>query len=382
MPFQIKDFRSILAAMVNLVRATTDKLTDFNPGSVTRTLLEAPSAEIEELYRQMYNGIMDAIPVAIYGAFDFSRLPASAAYGFVTFHAVTPPAADIYILAGTQIRSDTGLEFSTLETVALGVGQNDVAVLTVCAQAGTLGNVAAGSLTVLPTAIQGIDGVTNVGAFYTGADEETELERKDRFQRYVVALARGTVAAIEYGAQTASLLTHGVITERVVSARCIEDLENCYVRLIVYNGAGVASDALIARAQEITDGYQAPGGEFIPGYKSAGIVVSVESAFVVHIGIVQTVYIDYGFDAAAVRAEVASVLSTYFAGLKVGNKVVHAALVAAGMSVPGVLNYIVSGPSADYPVSQDQVAVLMSVTSTEIDPIGNVTVSEDQFGHA
>jgi hypothetical protein len=38
MAFQIKNFVSIVAAMVNHMRATQDKITDFNVGSVARTL--------------------------------------------------------------------------------------------------------------------------------------------------------------------------------------------------------------------------------------------------------------------------------------------------------------------------------------------------------
>ncbi len=55
--FQVKDFRSIVASMVNHVRATTTKITDFRVGGVARTLLEAPAIEIDELYQQMFNGL-------------------------------------------------------------------------------------------------------------------------------------------------------------------------------------------------------------------------------------------------------------------------------------------------------------------------------------
>ena len=50
--FQIKDFASITASMINWLRANTTKVTDFNVGSVVRTMAEASAAEMEELYLQ------------------------------------------------------------------------------------------------------------------------------------------------------------------------------------------------------------------------------------------------------------------------------------------------------------------------------------------
>lgn len=50
MAFQIKDFASIVASQINHARAVSDKITDFQPGSVARTIMEAPAVEIEELY--------------------------------------------------------------------------------------------------------------------------------------------------------------------------------------------------------------------------------------------------------------------------------------------------------------------------------------------
>lgn len=71
MAFQIKDFRSIVASLINVSKASQSKITDFGVGSVARTLMESPAIEIEELYLQMALGLQDAIPVAIYQAFDF-----------------------------------------------------------------------------------------------------------------------------------------------------------------------------------------------------------------------------------------------------------------------------------------------------------------------
>ena len=66
MSFQIKDFLSIVASMVNYMRGATSKITDYNVGSVARTMVEAPAIEIDQLYQQMLFGLRDAIPTATY----------------------------------------------------------------------------------------------------------------------------------------------------------------------------------------------------------------------------------------------------------------------------------------------------------------------------
>lgn len=361
--FQLKDFRSILAGMVNRVRAVSTRLTDFHPGSVTRTLLEASAIEIEELYLQMYHGIIEAIPVAIYGAFDFSRRPAAAAYGYVTFSRATAAGADYPIPAGTAVATATGLSFVTADTVTLATGQTAVQALAVCAQAGVVGNVAAGSISVLTTSVTGIEAVTNAGAFTTGADAETEAQRKDRFREYIATLARGTRAALVYAAKLATVETAGLVTERVTQARIIEYDDDGGVtpigiaRVVIHNGASAASGALVERAQAIIDGYQNDAGEYVPGYKAAGVLAPVEAASLRQVAVTETLFLEQGFDAAAVAAAVEAAQTAYFAALGIGDAVLRAELIAAAMGVPGVYDCTLTDPASNTPMSLDQVAV-------------------------
>src|SRR3546814_7934576 len=83
MAFQTKDFVSIVASMINWMRSTQSKITDFNIGSVARTMVEAPAAEIDELYQQFFFGLKEAIPVSVYQSFDFEPIEAVPAAGLV-----------------------------------------------------------------------------------------------------------------------------------------------------------------------------------------------------------------------------------------------------------------------------------------------------------
>lgn len=86
MAFQIKKFDSIIASMVNWLSSATNKITDFNVGSVARTMLEAVAIELEELYYQLLKAVEEAIEEAIYRTFNFPRNPSERATGNVTFY--------------------------------------------------------------------------------------------------------------------------------------------------------------------------------------------------------------------------------------------------------------------------------------------------------
>ena len=77
MAFQLKDFASIAASMINHMKSVTSQITDFAVGGVARTLVEAPAVEIDQAYQQFFIGVKEAIPVATYESFDFARLAAT-----------------------------------------------------------------------------------------------------------------------------------------------------------------------------------------------------------------------------------------------------------------------------------------------------------------
>jgi hypothetical protein len=105
--FQVKKFNSIVASMINWVSSATKKITDFNKGSVTRTLIEAVAMELEELYYQLLQATEEAIEEAIYRTFNFPRNPPEKATGIVQFTRVTGCDVSVAIPAGTLIGTNT-----------------------------------------------------------------------------------------------------------------------------------------------------------------------------------------------------------------------------------------------------------------------------------
>ncbi len=106
MSFQIKKFNSIVASMINWVSSNTSLITDFNVGSVARTILEAVALELEELYYQLLRAVEEAIEEAIYRTFNFPRNPSQKATGTVRFTRLTGSEPIVYISRSTLMATN------------------------------------------------------------------------------------------------------------------------------------------------------------------------------------------------------------------------------------------------------------------------------------
>lgn len=286
MPFQIKDFLSIVAGMVNHMRATSPAITDFNVGSVARTMIEAPAVEIDELYQQYLAGLVEAIPTAIYRSFDFPLLPAVPASGLVRFTAAAGhPGLTVPI--GTRVASDSNIEYQTVEAAVIPVGQTTVEVLVSASTAGLAGNALPGAVAHMVSAVDGVVSVTNPAALANGRGEETEAERKLRFAEFIRSLARGTVGSLVYAAKLGVVTdASGTTTVERVQRVGVEETAG-YVQLYIHNGAGATSAQLVKAVADIVEGYEDAAGNLVPGYRPAGmrvdVVAMVEIAVNVHL---------------------------------------------------------------------------------------------------
>ncbi|MGI4946774.1 MAG: baseplate J/gp47 family protein, partial [Janthinobacterium lividum] len=250
--FQTKDFLSIVASMINRMRATNATITDYNVGSVARTMVEAPAQEIDELYQQMVHAVVEAIPVAIYSSFNFPALGAVAASGLVQVTFATATAA-FTIAAGTVLAAaGSAVGYVVQADVAVPVGATYANVAVVASTSGVGGNLAAGVSWTLSPVPSGFLAAANPSAFISGSQAETDAQHKLRFRSYISTLAKGTVAAINYGATSLVFLTDstGAITERVQLCALVEPwvLDNTQpvgqFTLYIHNGVGSTSAAL------------------------------------------------------------------------------------------------------------------------------------------
>jgi uncharacterized phage protein gp47/JayE len=372
--FQLKDFTSIVASMINHARSTQNRLTDFNVGSVARTMLEAPAVEVEELYQQMWNGLKESIPVAIYNSFDFQLLAASPASGLVRVEIEARDVATL-IPAQTVFRPNTAasIEFASKADQAIEPGATFVDVLVEARLPGAAGSVVAGTEFAIQPAIAVPATAVAVARFVNGSDLETEEQRKARFIAYVSTLARGTVNALRYGISTAAIRNAaGQVVERVRHQNVIEPwledsrmpiaLVNCYV----HNGVDGASAALLSEVQKVLHGYTTPDGVIVPGWKAAGVQVVVYAATSIQVSVAASVTVDGRFDAQEALLAVEAAIADYISGLQIGADVLLAEIIAAAMGVDGIVNFQPSAPTQDVAISPTQKAMTGAFTLTVV----------------
>lgn len=335
MAFQIKDFASIVASQINHARQVTDKVTDFQPGSVVRTLMEAPAVEVEELYLQFFLGLREAIPVATFLSFGFDRLPAARARGFVSVSVSTALNADLLVPRGTEFTSSDGRTYISSEPVVWPAGTNVIRIPIEATSSGLAGNIAAGAIVSSPFFDDAFS-ISNT-QISSGRDEESDREREARFADFVESLSRGTVVACEYAVRQARVIdSDGNIDEYVTR---IGTLENPgYVRIFAYSSRGVPSAALITDAQRRLDGWKdGTTGVVTPGFRAAGVRVDalpmVERVVDASIGV--SMFPGYSLS-NAVKQQMSDVFATAVRGVLPGEVLQIGTLVELLLSVAGV----------------------------------------------
>lgn len=371
--FSIKNFDAITASIINNVIAMTDGLTDFNIGSNARSLIEANAREIDQLYQAVLKGLYESIPVAIYKAFDFQKLSAGYASGYVEFTRDPAITGDVTILAGTSVKTEDGLAYTVVGDTIMAADEDTKDVYVRAAGTGTTYNVAVDTITELDATISGIASITNDDAFTNGTDDETEMERKLRFQLWLSSIPRAIKTSIEYGATTASLLdSNDIATETVTKALvyepCVDETpagDVGEVEIYIWNGIDGASTDLITECQKVIDGYRDDNGNRIPGWKAAGVIATVLAVTPDDVDITMTITVRTGYDFDEISVTAQTAISTYIQGLDIGQPLVLSEIIDAAMGISGVYDVTISSPAANYSPAWNAICTMGTVSISE-----------------
>lgn len=362
--FTPKPFAELVADQVERVRLSTDRLTDFNVGSVVRSLLEANAVELDDYYQEMYLGLMRAIPTAIYIGFGFDLKPAVAAAGIAVFSRMNEaPGEALTIPQGTRLVTVGGAYFVTDSAVTLAAETETVSVTITAEQAGSGSNVGAHSL-LLATA-NSYYTVSNPAILSGGEDAETEEQRAERFAAFIRALARGTPAALEYAA-TIPALYHpvtGVLAERVQRAAVYETPG--YVALYIHNGSYGASSALVQAVQATVDGVRdAELNAWLGGYRPAGMRVVVQAMSDLAVDVALELSAGIGAVQADIVTALEAKLAAWLRAVMPGRQVRPIDLINLALGVEGVTAATLLAPTASFTVAASTVPYLRTLTLT------------------
>jgi uncharacterized phage protein gp47/JayE len=354
MAFQTKDFVSIAASMINWMKAAQQKVTDFSIGSVVRTMLESIAAEIEQLYQQMFIGLKEAIPVAVYNTFSFTKIGAIPATGTIRV-TVTSSASSLLIPSGTAFALVTGAQYLSTSDVTIAAGNTYADVPVAAAVPGAAGNLTAGQTFTATPSPSGFVSASNLAPIRNGSDAESDDAQKVRFNAYLQSLSRGTIASYLYALNYLVSLTDaaGNVTEKVASAVVIEPwlTDNTQpvanVNVYIHNGVGSTSAALVAQAIKILTGYTDASGNKIPGYKAAGVNLTLVAATEQAVNVTATLTAVSGYDKPTLVTAAQQAIYGYLIGLPIGAPALFAEIVQLAMDIPGVYNFALTAPAAD-----------------------------------
>ncbi len=341
--FNLKHFEQLAASMMNLMASVQASITDYNIGSVNRTMLESVAMELEELYYRTYQAILDGIPAGVFEAFGFGQIPATPAVGNVTFSRSTPAPATYTIPAGTIVSTASGVRFQTTEDATILLGNASVGAQISAMDVGVDGNVAGGSIVLLTVSVLGVEAVTNDAPTSGGAGEETADAQKARFTEFIQGLARSPINGIEAGAKTVRLTdSSDLITEQVALAKVVEPylLDPTepigIATLYIDNGSGGASPALVVKTQQIIDGYVDEHGISVMGYRAAGVVINVVAVTLFSQAVTALVTLDPGADHDTVDASLRNAIAAVFNSINISAGLDWPTLLSAMMVVAGV----------------------------------------------
>lgn len=254
MGLKIKSMYDVFTKLVDWITLKSDKLSDFNVGSALRTLTEAIAIQFEEFYFAMQQNINYAIENAVYESFGFKIKPSSAASGDVTVDFEEPLPSDMTFVTGTIFCTSAAygyIYYESTETVYAKKGDISVVIPVRCKTTGELGNVPSGAITTIVTTNFIIKSIYNLNAFVNGTEEETNTERKKRFQDYIKTLARGTADSIVYGCLEVDGVTGAWTDDNYVG----------YVKLYAHDANGNLSEELRQKILKNLDNYRAGGIE-------------------------------------------------------------------------------------------------------------------------
>ena len=260
------------------------------------------------------------------------------------------------IAAGDLFESTGGVQFEATETVTI-AERGTVSIR--CTQAGTIGNLPAGSVTMMPVQISGIVSVSNSDTTHDGYDAETDEAYYARFlSRLQTPPTSGNVYhylswALEVsgvGAAQIYPLGHGANTVDVV---------------LVDTKGQPASDMLVKAVQDHIDPDSQGLGR---GEAPIGAYCYVSAATGVSLALSLQVTALPGAVQSDVTQAIQDAVTAYLAGIAFKQSYVSYAQIAAAIlgaaGVQDFANLTVNGGTANVAIADRKVAILGEVTVT------------------
>jgi uncharacterized phage protein gp47/JayE len=324
MQLSLQNFTTLMQNMAAAVQSAATQLLDLTVGSTLRAVLEA-NASVALWMQWLILLVLQTTRAATstgsdldswMADFALTRLPAVAATGIVTFTRFTTIGTAL-VPVGALVRTSDGTQTFAVtidaSNVAWNAGQNGYVMATTAATmdvpvadqvAGSAGNVQAGAIALLASAIPGIDAVSNATAFTNGLDAETDAAFRSRFQNYIDSRSRATTLAVGYavsGIQQGLLYT---IQENQDASG--NHLMGSFV-VTVDDGSGYPSTTLLSTVQTAVD-----------AVRPVGSIFTIQPPAVISVNVTLTLTVTGNATTAQLAGAVEGALTTFINSLAIG----------------------------------------------------------------
>lgn len=365
MKLSLLNFSTLVEQSAAAVQASASQLLDFTVGSVLRALLEA-NASLALWLQWLVLLTLQTTRLATssgpdadsFGAdFGFTRLSAIAAAGNATFSrysagmtALIPVGTQVSTADGSTdfvvVADNTHASWSTgQDGYLLGAGVASVTVPIVAAAAGSSGNVLAGTITLMTSAIPGVDSVTNTNALAGGLNAESDAAFRLRFQGFLDSRTRATLQAISYAAMSVQQNVTCTVQENFDAAG--NELPGHFI-VTVDDGSGVPPPALLAAVQTAVDAVRPIGSTF-----------AIQPPTVIAANISLNLVLVPGTQTTMAIAAVNAAIASYIASLPVGASLAYTRLAQlaydADAGIANVNDLLLQGGTADLTASSGSV---------------------------
>jgi len=357
MQLSLQNFSTLVEGMAAAVQGAASSLLDLTTGSVLRAILEA-NASLALWLQWLVVQVLATTRLATstgadcdtFGAdFGFFRLPAVAAVGQVTFSRFTPTVAAFIPVATAVSTSGNAQSFvvmadptnpaysASMGGYNLAAGVASVTVQIAANVAGSAGNVQPGAITVISSALAGIDSVTNAAVLTGGIDAESDAAFKLRFGNYLASLSKATDLAIGAAITGVQQGLSYVISENIDQTGAIQ---MGHFVVTVDDGSGSPPATLLSTVQQAVDAVRPVGSSF-----------AVQAPLVTPADVSLNLTLVAGASQQIAVAAVATAIEAYIASLGVGaslnfTRLAQLAYSASG-SVINVSAVLLNGGTAD-----------------------------------
>jgi uncharacterized phage protein gp47/JayE len=324
MQLSLQNFSTLMQNMAASVQSAATQLLDLTVGSTLRAILEA-NASVALWIQWLILLVLQTTRAATSAGSDLdtwmadfalTRLPAASATGIVTVTrftvigtALVPVGSLVRTSDGTQtfsVASDaTNASWNAVQNgYVMGISAATMNVPVIATLPGSSGNVQAGSITLLASAVPGIDAVTNPSAFSNGLDAETDAAFRLRFQNYIDSRSRATAVAVGYAVNS---IQQGLLYTIQENQDVHGNLSMGNFVVTVDDGSGYPSTSLLSTVQRAVDAVRPVGSTF-----------TVQAPTVTIVGITLTLTVSGSVTSAQLAAPVSEALTLFINSLPIG----------------------------------------------------------------